>query len=1162
MNQAASLLIPMKLRASLVGRTPEKNIYSDFSYDFTCLGDPYGVIEKPLFSRKDKLAPGVYLHWSLPDCFTQGFQNENDDEITYRMVPNRWAVIRMWNSGDNCLHGRAFMVESDILSKSPSGGPSWPWTEDKEQPYRFLGRSFPMESDPGADDNHIRLTAVSPVSPFFAAYAPLCNNVFSFYDDLTADKLSNVNLCYLVCGWYHEDGEEEPFKSVKNWEELRTQFGLTGDSAEFPSRTLCHGMIDQIYWENAQTVYHTGIPDDPEPGQIVTMPEIAMGNNASEALAALTCSNQNAEAHYFMNLMLQGFDKDLDRRQGIVKAEENLQHTKFGVHHASGITGLRSLPATDETAPPHPLSDEYISRLTALRRRQRSAYRDYAVLIQKQRKIYENWYLALYADAPYDEMYLRQTMLAVEEADRFLRGISQDLDELKREQADLAAQLEKTDKTRAYELTEERDAPFYLPTEPTLLISQDVESDEVQPITNAENPLVCRVSGQTVTALHIVDIAGISTALTGDLLLPEFSLASRIPEEIRQDIRSLAAEAVLLSCGFDDLLCTRAFQNVGKIPSEDQIAQLRSRIHKAQNCGEQTSPLFMGTLPISLALNRYRPQWRPLILEWQCYYYPDMKVMNKNPELSRWSLEYGDYIFTCMQEVNSVINYDNEYTVSGRLYISNHAQKQTEALADRLFEQDSVMGTLPKESVRTKMRLSQTLDGFSSSLLMREQALAPALYLNDPSWQPYMDIFKSLDGSILGERPVFDTLFAPMRAGFLSLSRLRIIDDMGRFQDINQPDIYAPESMRTPGTESLVHYLMLPPRFLQPSRLTAYFTTAGKTESEESLGRDGSSPVCGFVISNLLDYSLVVYRSDGTLAGSLNIVQVGFGVRWNSPPGVPVSHTIPDDLDPELYAFLQGLVLSGVKTLQKLIEYINILQRNKQSVSHSPSRIELVGKPIAVARLCLSLELMGEPEPYRHYMGESESDKTSETDICAVKFPVLAGNLNNPADGTVGFFEDGDYQHIHVYEEYAKELSLDSEPYFTGNHQVALHPDSAMKILTMLFDPWSGITLTTGILPVRTIALEKNFVENALQNMEVTYFCSPILTGDQINIPISHSDSLAFYWESRKKDGAWDSNVLHYEDDNIPDPDEQIHIAEGYIRIREKDQEETQHDSK
>lgn len=1165
MSKAASLLIPMKLRVSLVGRTTEKKIHSDLSYDFTCLKKPYDTLEKPVFTEKNGRKPGVYIHWSLPDCFTQGFQNENDDEVTYRLAPNRWAVIRMWDFchpvQDDKLHGRAFMVESDIVSRTPTGGPSWPWTEDQKQPYRFVGRSYPMESEPEEGGGHIRLTAVSPATPFFAAYAPFCENVFSFYDDLTADGLTDVNLCYLVCGWYHEDGEEEPFKSIRDWEELRTKFGLSGEHAKFPSRTLCHGMIDRIHWEDEHAIYHTGMPDDPEPGQVVTMPDIAMGNNVSEALSVLLSGGANGEEEYLMNLMLQGGDKDIDRRQGIVKAEENSQQAKFGVHHVGGITGIHRRSSQNGEKAKEQLPEEYISRLAVLRCRQRGASKEHALLLQKQRDIYENWYLSLYADAPYDAMYLRQTVQAVEDAAVRLNRLTDEMEQIQEEQEALALELDKLGMAQEYELTTERNEPFYLPSEPTLVISQDMEYDEIPPETSAEHPLVCRVSGESVTMLNIVNIAGISTTLSGDSMLPEFELASRIPEDIREDILALAKESVLLSCSFTDFLGRCVFQKAGKTPAGDQFEVLVSQIRREQDCDERSSALFTGILPIPLARNRYRPQWYPLILEWQCQYYPDMKVMNGKPDLSRWSLQDGDYLYTCVQTSDPVINSDNEYTISGRLYISRHAQEQTEGLTDGLLGENNAFKEPLEEAVRKKVRLSQSLDGFRASLLMRKSVLSTALYHADSSGQGFADVFRSLDGSALGGQPILDELFAPMRAGFFSLLQLRMIDALGRFQDIVQPDFYAPESMRAPGAVNPVRYLMLPPRLLEPSGLTTYFITAGRAEIEESLGLGECSPICGFVISNLLDYSLAVYRGDGTLAGSLNVVQAGSGISWKSPPGTTVSHTIPDDLDAELYAFLQELMAAGSETLQELIEYINNLQYHMQSASHTPTRIELIGKPIAIARICVQLELMKRPETYRHYMGESERDKTSGTNVCAAEFPLLVGNLSHPADGTVGFFEDGDYRHFHGYGDC---LPQKCSSYFVKGQPVKLRPDfqPVPRILTLLFDPWADITLTTGILPVRTMALVRSLVEEALQNMESTYFCSPVLTGGQINIPVSHTDSLAFYWESMDGDGKWNSVLLPYQDENIPEPDEQLHISEGYIRIREKDKETENNDGK
>lgn len=1139
---------------------PEKSIYSDFTYTFTRLGDPMAVIEKPLFSEERRRAPGVYLHWSLPDCFTQGFQDEDTKEISYRLVPNRWAVIRMWNAPDSKLpdlsvHGRAFLVESDVLSRNAagpsSGSPSWPHQEDSKRPYRFLGRSFAMEESPEEVDGHIRLTAVSPVSPFFAAYGPGCGNVFSFYDDLAAEQLTHVDLCYLVCGWYQEDGEEEPFKNIKDWEQLQTEFGLTGSGPDFPSRTLCHGFLDQIRWETKDTLYHSGIPDDPEPGEIVELPIIAMGNNSAEALAALMTGNRSGEEERLTALLLQNLEQDLDRREGLLKAEEELHHTKFGVEQTLGVTGMRKPPVKEGQDPAEPPSGELLRRLSLLRRRQRQVRQDYAALLQNQRSIYENWYLHLYAEAPYDDLYSRATTLSIQERALRLYSLDSEMKKISQEECRLKEEC-------GYELFEEKDEPFYVPTEPSLVISEKVPFAER--LKGSEDlPLFCRTSGQEVTALLLSNTAGITVSLAGSSLVPRLNFSDLVPEEIREEILSLSSEAILLSSGFSGLLATLAFQKAGKSPTEEDLLLLSSLIESAQNCGLRSSPMFTGVLPESLALNRYRAGWYPLILEWQANYYPDLKLMNAKPDFSRWSLVDGDYCYTSTEKPDPVITPENAYPVQGRLFISDHAQMQLTALFNRRFQNNTILRTKLLEALRSESRLSQTLDGFNSFLMMREHVLPPALLLKDPSEQGFLDALSSLDNSVIGDRPIFDMLFSPIRAGFLSLSRLRIIDALGRFQDIDYPDLYASESLMVPGAVNPVQHLMLPPRLLQPSRLAAWFLKVGEKEPLEASFMELDSPVCGFVLPNLLDHSLVVYYRDGRPAGSLNLVETGTGIRFDSPPGTPHSTSLPEDLDREMYAFLDQLMAAGPKTLQNLVEYINHLQPFTQSGSHSPSRIEFIGKPVAVARLEASLELFGEPEPYRHYLGGGDPDRTSRTDVSKAAFPVIVGNLKNPADGTVGYFEDGDYRHFHTYPELSPS---GTDPYFIPEHQAFLQPDSDAphKILTLLFDPWANVSLTTGILPVRTMSLPRDLTALALQNIEVTCFCSPILTGSQqISVPIPHSDSHGFYWEGKSGSGNWRTELILSEDDKSPDLDDMIYVADGYLRIREKEHEEDVH---
>lgn len=1163
MNKPSSLLIPIRLRAAVTDKSPGHNINSDFSYNFTGMGEPYAVIEKPLFSERQRRAPGIYLHWSLPACFTQGFQTEctavkNDTEITYRLAPNRWAVIRLWHpsapaDGEDRLFGRTFMLESDVLSKLPTGGPSWPWPKDTAQPYRYLGRSYPMDAEPAPASNHLRLTAVSPVSPFFAAYAPFCENVFSFYDDLSADNLCDASLCYLVCGWYEEHGEPEPFQEIHDWETLRTQFGLACSNGDFPERTLCHGMIDQIQW-HPEAIPCTSLSSADGPRQAPAC-DLAIGNNVSEALSVLLSDQQACETQQLMNLMLQGFDQDLDRRQGMIKAEENIQNTKFDLFHVSGITGIHKQPSKAGKETSVSLPQKYIQNLTALRKKQRALSQSHAVLLQKQRSIYENWYLSLYADEPYIELYSRQTALAMEDARLKLHAFTKELSDSDHMKTALENELQQIDPAGNYELTDERDEPFYLPTDPALLLSQDALPDEILPETSADHPLLCRVSGQTVSALTISGIALYDITLTGRSLLPVLPISSRVPAMICEDILSLAAETILLSTGFAGFLSRRIFQNAGVTPTQDQLAQLCSQIQKAQSCGTQTCSLFTGLLPMPPALTGFHPQGYPLILEWQCSYYPDNNIMCSCPDLSRWTLSDGDYIYTCPAEYDSIIHPDNEYTVEGRLYISDHAQTHTEKLIDRLVAPDHPIHAALLKHIRQKVRFSQSLDGFGDSLLMRRQALAPALYTNDPEQQSYVDILKTLDSSVLNNRPLFDLLYAPARAGFFRITKLRIIDALGRFRDIDYPDIYAPACLRDPQTPNPASYLMLPPRLLQPARLNAYFITAGDTELPESLCTNMDSPICGFILPDLLTYGLTVYRGDGTLAGSLNTIRTGSNICWKDPSGLTTSDHLPPGLDPELHAFLTGLHQAGASALAELIEYINTLQTHSQSGSHTPSRIELIGKPIALARLGVRLEMLGDAEPYRHYIGEAEKDKTSETNIYAARFPLLIGNLTNPADGTIGFFEDGNYNCLHIYPETPDDHPNHNNTYFIRSHRTTLCPDpkTDQKVLTLLFDPWADITLTTGILPVRTMALAKSLTEQILQNMKTSYFCSPVLTGPQITLPIPHSDSLTFSWECLSKDGQTERTVLHYEDTTMSNPDEQIHIAEGYVHIQAKD---------
>ena len=92
----------------------------------------------------------------------------------------------------------------------------------------------------------------------------------------------------------------------------------------------------------------------------------------------------------------------------------------------------------------------------------------------------------------------------------------------------------------------------------------------------------------------------------------------------------------------------------------------------------------------------FKPQWHPLYLEWQCFYYPD-KALPKGAagfeklEAEGWAL--SDYCGDI-----SIMDPQNRYSVSGRQLLSDNASRQLETGVNSFFEEN----VLPLKDPRTK----------------------------------------------------------------------------------------------------------------------------------------------------------------------------------------------------------------------------------------------------------------------------------------------------------------------------------------------------------------------------------------------------------------------------------------------------------------------------
>ena len=476
---------------------------------------------------------GAIVHWSLPDALTAGRQS-GDGPVRYPAAPNRWLVARKAPDGARWAH-RAWIVESDRISSSRTGGSPWPTPAGSQT---SIGAVWPIEQWPGerAPRQDARetgngagaepLTAVGPADPAFAAFVPNVNAVFSFADDL-ADVRAGGDagpLQYTVLGWY-ASAENDPllgaaeygpdgWQTEEQWRGLVDGLGLTlGTEAElrraeqaarawaeahgrvvtdrartrFPARTLCHGLVQGVPWNGVGGPTHSGVPIvNPQlPGFV--RPRVAIAHSAADALAAAfaqTRLDEGVDPETVAQLVdvFSAFAADqlplLDTSDDLLpRLAVAVQQGWFGA--ADGGTGWTVVGARNAETPrgdpaDPPLTDRQRELLRALEDVQRRADESTRVVRSQQQALYGLWWKGarLAAEVPPPSMSLKQQVAAAFAA--LEDRFDERLDRLRSERA-LRDEAERALRAAldpaVAELLPTAAAAFRLPSDPVLLVS-------------------------------------------------------------------------------------------------------------------------------------------------------------------------------------------------------------------------------------------------------------------------------------------------------------------------------------------------------------------------------------------------------------------------------------------------------------------------------------------------------------------------------------------------------------------------------------------------------------------------------------------------------------------------------------------------------------------
>jgi hypothetical protein len=983
------------------------------------------ILSRPFHDRGMQLRAGLHLHWALPDALTRGANQAGNGKLSFPAVPNRWLVTRSrkGNDGKSVVEGQ-WVVESDYLYADAAGNipgsipipfPADP-TKGKYRPYRYLGRKRSFDAqwaeDPAAESlakTGYQLTAIgyearpdTPAGqtggygePTFAAFYPNCQSVFGLHDPTLPPTLTGTQ--YDLIGWYGDpllDCLQAAALREASCKIIKADKTKTKDAAKREA-------IEQLYkWKLPadgevpdRTVCYARLVFEAEPSS-AAMPEkdvtVAVGNTPTEAVSAYLAETlqkgvlleDRLEALH-LGAKLEGRELDVG-----LKFKEARHEKGFTALPGGTLWGIRkpnaALPSeADADAAEETLPEELAHLLNRLNLRQQEYDRAAEELEAMQRQLFADWYKYMLCVYPPDDS--RDNYPDVDEVRHFIEKNGLLL--IKRQQAKLRAlafqcrqgcrELETAvcdfkQRTEKFYVVQPRPAPrYWRPNEPALLIVDE----------NAK-----------ATERHGQD--------------------GRLHQE------------GLLACQ----VMTASNGAIEKI-----VQPIRAAIDKAQP--------GQGEKRIGFSVWAKQP-WNPFALEWSIEFFPRKEQNNLKPEDRDYHPDFitsnyrlgDDADLELLPGQQPIEKAESIYT--GSSLLTPHAKLQLQEQLKKFLENRPKEGVAENDPVLAELQevsrkldesgfhaLAQSLNGFNEALLMRKQTLQ--LPIADPfgfdDAQPFTGAVQAAVGNQNRTAPQPHNDFNPIRAGVLKVLDLRLVDTFGRTQTLKLQDnrLFAAEAIRTRGNP---HLVSLPPRLAQPARLNFRWLAAdrgGATSADEPEMNDhpAMTPLCGWLILNNLDSSLMVYDNTGQPLGSINK-----RCEWSPPPGLNQSTGDPIK-NPHLKTLVDHLRRQGEKYFGHFLTALEDALENidPENFAQHEALALLMGRPIAVVRAALDLELRGLPainEDWNVFRLDLERDLRSEEDPSArparrdtdkfthVRFPIRLGDERQLNDGLVGYWKE------------------------------------------------------------------------------------------------------------------------------------------------------------
>ena len=927
---------------------------------------------------------------------------------------------------------------------------------------------------------------------------------------------------------------------------------------------------------------------------------------------------------------------------------------------AASLAGVTDRPNGGYADPGMPLSAEPTDALRALNRAQKeadAANRQIAALDGELWALYsKRWFLmATHAPDPEDRIQTAIEALVGEAAVRRTGPIAgwlgqalsirtRRLADVETARTQLQSLLSATPETAGFRIEKVNSPGFSHPVDPVVVVAgARADTKHAAPGTfGGDGFLYARFTGQTLTsitiddgtpgvaavALEVADLAS-SVSLPG-IATPETGLG--IPKELPDlwlemllvdpSCRSWLAQAYLAK--FRSRTGTAAPWSAAQVADAIHVRQT-ALLNDAGSLGIARSTLaaaaqFQGLPPSPIALEDGSvPPWSPLYLDWEVTWCPSPAATSGFP--ADWTLEGLDFAWNGSDIAAPTARF------SGRTTLDPLTSRSLAAQIERFVDTDADLGSLPVSIVDDLRALASTIAGFdfvTQSLsgltdrwLTRASAPNGAVPASCFSPQTHPDVRAHVRAG-QSFQPVLQTAdltpppYDPIRAGHFRLSRLWVVDAFGQvLTPLRHGENFVPvktaASVTPPATLASDGYVQLPPRLTQPARLGLTWIQADD-DARESNASDATSPICGWVMANHLDDSLMVFDAVGTCQGAILALARDAGqtgLRWDAAPGQPVALGSGPHLSNRHLQGLVGAVLAagaaGTDAFRDLLDVLDASawQTSPRSQTAQKDLAVLVGRPLAVVRLRIDLELFGDP----FLAFDQDLRKTGNAyppqplpPFSRVAFPVRLGDDAFPSNGVCGYFLGDDYSHMfaasptpRVTAALRRDFAGARDPSASIAALAAL-PDSGSHLtskpgyvaprvpfpvaaktlrngslvsgqvfVTAIVDPSGRIPLVSGAFPVVYADLPVGPVHTALERMTLSFRAGPVLVDPaSIRMPLPSEIHGDWSWLSRQSVTLWGPAVEVGTADDVPVlADVPLRLREGWLVLRPPKPSET-----